>query len=755
MIKTVLKRDGSIEPFNPVKLNDMATWAVKDSPVTWSDIAMDALRNLGDVEQVSAKQIQEALVKTCLDKEDYLHNKVAARLFLGNIRKEAVCADNFFDHYYEMVENGLYREMSYTEEEVEVLGKIVDDSHDKDLSYSYPTLRQFYDKYAVKDGKGFLYELPQYMYMGIAMSLFEKDSLEDVIMYYQKASSQKINIPSPILAQQRTKNNTGVSCVITTAGDTLHGIEASKHIAFMATASSAGLGVEYNVRSVDDDVRNGYALAGGKLPHYRTLDKIVKEVKQSCYSDDTEVLTSQGWKLFKDLQESDLVAQVGDLGDLSFVKPLNIFEYDYKGDMYHFTDKGSNRKVVDLLVTPNHKMSWRKNIHIHNDEEEVCGKQFWRLEKSYKINKCFEHDLAENFTPKRCTVFERASLKKDGEKVLSIRDRLRIAFQADGYIHPKSKISVYFRFNKERKLERLIYLAECSGYEYSWTQHKDGTFNLRINVINNSDFDKDFSWVDLESINYEWGLEFLDELRYWDASPQDSSKKSYNYFNTRIEAVNKVSAVCAISGIKHTLGKNTPDIEGHNVVYNIGYCTESRFVSGRGCKKGVVDYEGKVYCVEVPTGNVMVRRNGMSVVCGNSRGGSATVSFRCIDPEIETLLVLKLKRSSEAKRIDQLDYSLLWNDEFLRRAARRQDWALVSLVDMPELWEHFSDDKLFPSLMEKALTDNSIKKKVVNSFDILSQFVDNRLESGRLYRTNLTEVNRHTPFKEEVRLSNL
>lgn len=419
MIESVVKRDGTVEQFDAAKINAMAIWAVDDIPVTWSDIAMTALRNLSGHKTVSTIDIQNSLIKACLDAEDFQHHRVAGRLYWGMLSKIIDAEDNFYDHFYKMVKLGLYRQMDYTPEQVRELSDVVEANNGLNEKYFYPTLRQFHDKYCVKNAKGTLLETPQYMYMGIAMSMMEGEPLSVVKTHYEKASTQKINLPSPVLGQQRTKNNTGVSCVITTAGDTLHGIEASKHIAFMATASSAGLGVEYDVRSVKDDVRNGYATAGGKLPHYRALDKIVKEVSQS------------------------------------------------------------------------------------------------------------------------------------------------------------------------------------------------------------------------------------------------------------------------------------------------------------------------------------------------SRGGSATVSYRTIDPEIETLLVLKLKRSSESKRIDQLDYSLLMNDEFLRRAAKKQPWALVSKVDMPELWEHYSDEYKFPELMAQALADESLKKTVVSAFDILAKYIDVRSETGRNYRTNLTEANRHTPFNEEIRLSNL
>lgn len=411
MIERVQKRDGTEEDFDADKINSMATWAVKAAPsVTWSDIVMEAMRLLGR-KIVSAQEIQEALVKVCLSREDYKHNKVAGRLILGSILKSSFALPTFKDHYYSMVEDAYYREMNYSEEDLDTLSKVVEENQSRDLSYGYPTLRQYLDKYAIRDEEGNLLEIPQYTYMAVAMSMMEGDSLEDVITYYHKASEQKVNIPSPVLSQQRTPSNTGVSCVISTAGDSLGGIEATKHVAFMSTASSAGLGVEYDVRSPKDSVRKGYVKAGGKLPHYRVLDMITDEVKQS------------------------------------------------------------------------------------------------------------------------------------------------------------------------------------------------------------------------------------------------------------------------------------------------------------------------------------------------NRGGSATVSFNVLDPEIETLLNLKLKRSPEAKKIDQLDYSLVWNNEFLRSAATRGDWNLYSKKISPEAHKAFYSGQI--------TQDSSGSKKSLKSLDILKQYSDNRLETGRLYWSNIDNINDHTPWKDTIRLSNL
>lgn len=73
--------------------------------------------------------------------------------------------------------------------------------------------------------------------------------------------------------------------------------------------------------------------------------------KFSCYSDDTEVLTKTGWKLFKDLTMEDEIAYLKDGEDVEYSKPLNLFEYDYDGELYHYEDD-----KVDMMITPNHKV---------------------------------------------------------------------------------------------------------------------------------------------------------------------------------------------------------------------------------------------------------------------------------------------------------------------------------------------------------------------------------------------------------------
>jgi len=73
--------------------------------------------------------------------------------------------------------------------------------------------------------------------------------------------------------------------------------------------------------------------------------------KTGCYDAKTEILTEDGWKLFKDLTLKDRVFTLTQDNKIELHHPVRLFEYDYEGEMIHFKSR-----VFDLLVTPNHRM---------------------------------------------------------------------------------------------------------------------------------------------------------------------------------------------------------------------------------------------------------------------------------------------------------------------------------------------------------------------------------------------------------------
>jgi len=77
---------------------------------------------------------------------------------------------------------------------------------------------------------------------------------------------------------------------------------------------------------------------------------------RGCFSDDTEILTKKGWKLFKDLSKEDEIVTLNENGFIiEYQKLTEIIKEKYIGELIKF-----NNTKIDLLVTPNHKMYVRQ-----------------------------------------------------------------------------------------------------------------------------------------------------------------------------------------------------------------------------------------------------------------------------------------------------------------------------------------------------------------------------------------------------------
>lgn len=280
MIESVIKRDGTVEPFNPDKLNKWAIWASENCGISWSDVVFGAVKKVHDC--VPTTKLQDALIRTCIEFRTEEHTRVAARLLVGVIYKDAF--DDFSiphltEFYHHMVEEGYWGDMGYSDDELAYLDGVID--HTRDFNYQYSTLKQFVDKYALKF-HGKMVESPQMLFMGLAMSNNREDNnrLDAVVRAYEQFSSLTINLPTPTLALERTVSLPAPSCCVISGGDTVGSIGAATHVAYDMTAKSAGIGIELNTRAPKDPVKNGRIEHGGKYSYFSYIDRAVKANRQ-------------------------------------------------------------------------------------------------------------------------------------------------------------------------------------------------------------------------------------------------------------------------------------------------------------------------------------------------------------------------------------------------------------------------------------------------------------------------------------------
>lgn len=764
MIEYIIKRDGREEPFDANKLNGWGEWGTKSLDkklVDWSSIILKVVSSLPV--KVPAQDLQDALIKTCLDMDTYEYNRMAGRLYAAQLSK-SLYSERKHPHILELhkmlAEKGLTVFPNYTEEEYEAINKII--NHKRDITYTYYSSYHIVSKYSLQDRvTRQKYETPQFVYMRVAMQTFnnyyESDRLEKLERLYTLFSQRKINVPTPYMTNSLTKNPNVSSCCILSSKDTAESIGVMNALAYMMTTAGAGLGVHFKTRSLNDPVRGGLIAHQGKIPYIRGLAHTVKSSKQGCYDKDTEVLTENGWKYFKDLTKEDLIIQVLDDLSVEAVEPTRIISYKHTGSMYNFRMNKSSGSL-DIFVTPDHRMVYKevRNLWSQKAVEKHVENGWSLLTQTQWASPVFSEITADkaNLSRKTC-IYNSAKTLKTSEEFSSL-DALKVAYQADGLTKQfNNKIS--FHLAKTRKQKRLEGLLEDLKLSYEKVTHNCGkSYVYRVDKKDHI-FCKNFNWVAPFNRSSQWLKSFLEELEHWGGTHLDTDQNSFAYYSTQedcIDVAQMAASLCGAYSRKECIGKKK---KHHKDRFKLNISFFKNYICSSNIIKEEVEYDDYVYCVEVPSNKIIVRRNGLTLVCGNSRGGMGTVYYPFFDPEIVSLLSLKNPLTTTVNRVRDADYALSINKWFVKRAIKKEPVWLFSYLDAPELYEAFydKDEDKFPRMMEEFVKSHPNKVTEIRADEILSHALTESLETGRVYLFFADSANKKSPYTDKIYSSNL
>lgn len=141
-----------------------------------------------------------------------------------------------------------------------------------------------------------------------------------------------------------------------------------------------------------------------------------------------------------------------------------------------------------------------------------------------------------------------------------------------------------------------------------------------------------------------------------------------------------------------------------------------------------------------------------------TRGGALTTYYTCFDPEVFDLIKARNPTTTDEKKVDGIDYAIMYNPFFADKVKNGEDWMLISLKEAPDLEQAFynKDESVFIKLYNKYFKDTSIvNKQIVKARDVALSFLKQEYETGRHYDLNIYEVNHHTPLKDPIYSSNL
>ena len=275
MIKTIVKRDGTKEPFSPKKLNGWGLWASEKlgNTVDWSEVVLHIASTSKD--EVTSVELHNMFISYCLTKRSFDYNRMAGRLYIAYLNKELYGDKHptVKELLTKLTNHGLVSKNFlevFTDDEYVQLEKIID--HSIDLNYAHYQIEQAMEKYSLRDRvTGQYFETPQFSALRVAMQMCKnrKNRLERIKRHYNQIKSDILNVPTPYYTNSGTSKLGLASCCLHESDDYVGSLATGNHISYMMTVNSAGQGTKIRTRTIDDPVRGGAIPHQGKKPYLR------------------------------------------------------------------------------------------------------------------------------------------------------------------------------------------------------------------------------------------------------------------------------------------------------------------------------------------------------------------------------------------------------------------------------------------------------------------------------------------------------
>lgn len=360
-----------------------------------------------------------------------------------------------------------------------------------------------------------------------------------------------------------------------------------------------------------------------------------------CVLGDTEILTSSGWKEIKDINDDEIVATLNtNTKEIEYQKIVRKISSPYKGKMCRF--KG---RQINMLFTPTHRQllinRCEKPYFITSDE--ILKESNSSIDHSYipKVGTWIgvEQDV---MVLKGLEKVYSSNFKHNVDVTLSMLTFVRFLgiWLAEGSVTKNGKNRICIYQNDGPKADLIREMLKEFPEEMTWHESKHDkriVFSLSDGRLANllkplgicytkyiPEFVKQLSTKYLEELLFWFGLGdgrgFLDE--------SDVKKDIFSTSERLIDDFHEIAFKCGISAKKsveycttdYTFADRIIKAENKQPLYFLkilstkGIYTDRRFLTVT-----EEDFDGMVYCVEVPNKNFYVRNNkSVSFFTGNS-----------------------------------------------------------------------------------------------------------------------------------------
>jgi hypothetical protein len=379
---------------------------------------------------------------------------------------------------------------------------------------------------------------------------------------------------------------------------------------------------------------------GSNIAKVRVREERVPAIgdKMACALPTQQVLTDKGWIEIKDINiNSHKVATLDINGNMCYEYPVNKFEYDHNGKMYYMKNK-----QVEVICTLNHK------LYVKRREKTKGDKEYELIEAENVMGKMVRFQKSMN------NIYLDVEYINLGEKKYKMDDWLQLLgmFIADGSVNNRA---VVLSAHKQRKIDFNTDILTKLNIEF---YHDIFNGYFAINLGKNREIYNELKKYSLGALNkylpdYVWNLSqrqciiLLEALMEGDGHTYADGFSRYGTISPRLaNDVSRLAVHCSWSGVikiaaepgdnKHLIigkkGYNNGKshiIESKHTYYKISIIRKQNqpFINKKvndSNEEKLIDYEGKVYCIEMPSSHLYyMRENNLapSMLIGNSRAG--------------------------------------------------------------------------------------------------------------------------------------
>ena len=340
------------------------------------------------------------------------------------------------------------------------------------------------------------------------------------------------------------------------------------------------------------------------MPGVGSLYELI--MRDECYSVDTEVLTTHGWKYVNQITTEDTILTYNkDSKKTEWQKPIKTSKH-HELYLWHFENN-----YLDQFVSNRHRMCYYRKLK--------DGSENFKVKVAADTNPNDDHFFINS-----------APVDYNGEYFITAFEKFLIAFQADGSFgervnHNGKRTGLYnydFGLKKIKKIHELSNIFNELKIIYpnivlkEFKIRNDGLRRFQLQIPKEVVVLKTFEWMKINRYSFDKCKKIVEYITFWDGHKR--SENNVIYCSTNKICIDKAQAIATLAGYKTKIIKNVDNRKGsYKDYYRLSIIKNINYTKGGCITKDKVSYNDNVYAIQVPNSFIVTRREDKVSITGN------------------------------------------------------------------------------------------------------------------------------------------